>query len=222
MLIDLFFQNPGVGFAWLAVIIIALSVHEFSHAMVAHMKGDPTAEQHGRLTLNPFAHLDPVGLIPLFLFGFGWAKPVPYNPYQFKNPRFDSLMVALAGPGSNLVLAVLAGAGYRILQGIGGDFGLLPMFLLIAALVNLLLLFFNMVPVYPLDGSKILDAVFIKQHHQAWLIKLKVYGPQILFVLVLISIFTQINAFFFVSVPAELACYGLTGESCLRVISAAL
>lgn len=222
MLLQLLFQSPGVGLAWLAVIIIALSVHEFAHAAVAHAKGDPTAEQYGRLTLNPLAHLDLMGLIPLLLFGFGWAKPVPYNPYHFKHPRWDSLMVALAGPGSNLALAAVAGVVYRVLTSTGGDQGLLPAFLLIAALVNLLLFFFNLIPIYPLDGSKILDALFVKPHQQIWLMKLKIYGPQVLLVLVLISLFTHVDTFFFISIPAQLACYGLTGEVCYVAIAGSI
>lgn len=222
MLLELFFQSPAIGFAWLAVIILALTVHEFAHAAVAHAKGDSTAEQHGRLTLNPLAHLDPVGLIPLFLFGFGWAKPVPYNPYHFKHPRKDALLVALAGPASNLVLAAIAGLAYRLVTTMGDQYGLLPAFLIIAALVNLLLFFFNLIPIYPLDGSKILDAVFVKPHQLVWVMKLRIYGPQILFMLVLVSIFTRIDTFFFISIPAQLACYGLTGEVCYAAIIGAM
>lgn len=222
MLIDLFVRNPGVGFAWFAVIIVALSVHEFAHAVVAHVKGDPTPHQYGRLTLNPIAHIELMGLIPMLLFGFGWAKPVPYNPYHFQNPRRDALLVALAGPGSNLALAICAGICYRIITGLSVDFGLLPIFLVIAVLVNLLLAFFNLIPIYPLDGSKILDALFIQKQYQAWILKLKVHGPQILLILVIISIFTRINPFFFISIPAQVACYGLTGDICFAVLSSAL
>lgn len=221
MLIQLFLASPGIGFAWLAVIVIALSVHEFAHAAVAHAKGDTTAERAGRLTLNPLAHLDPIGLIPLFLFGFGWAKPVPYNPYHFQNPRIDALLVGLAGPGSNLLLATLAGITYRII-GNAGETGLLPSFLLIAVLVNLLLFFFNLIPIHPLDGSKILDALVVKPSQQIWLYRIKTHGPNVLLMLVLISIFTNINTFFFVSIPAQLACYGLTGEVCYQAIMGAL
>ncbi len=222
MLIDLFLRSPGVALAWLAVIVMALSIHEFSHALVAHVKGDSTAEQYGRLTLNPLAHLDPIGLIPLLLFGFGWAKPVPYNPYHFKHPRIDSLLVALAGPGSNLALAAISGLVFRALAASGGDYGLLPIFLIISTLVNLMLFFFNLIPIYPLDGAKMIDAVFIKAWHQVWVQRLKVYGPQILLVLVLISLFTNIDTFFFVSIPAQLACYGFTGTACFAQLASVL
>jgi Zn-dependent protease len=222
MLIDLFLRSPGVALAWLAVIVMALSIHEFAHALVAHLKGDSTAEQHGRLTLNPLAHLDPVGLIPLILFGFGWAKPVPFNPYHFKNPRIDSLLVSLAGPGSNLVLAAVSGLVFRGITAAGGDFGLLPVFLIISTLVNLMLFFFNLVPIYPLDGSKMIDAIFVKPQHHMWVQRLKVYGPQVLMVLVLISLFTNIDTFFFVSIPAQLACYGFTGTACFAQLASEL
>lgn len=222
MLLQLFFQSPGVALAWLAVIVVSLTVHEFSHALVAHLKGDSTAEQYGRLTLNPLAHLDPIGFIPLLLFGFGWAKPVPFNPYHFKNPRIDSLLVSLAGPGSNLILAIIAGLAFRFVTAASGDFGLLPVFLIITALVNLMLMFFNIIPIYPLDGSRMVDAIFVKPSQQIWVQRLKVYGPQVLMVLVVISLFTSIDTFFFVSIPAQLACYGLTGKACFAVIASAL
>lgn len=222
MLISLFLQSPAIGLAWIVVILFALTVHEFSHAMVAHMLGDSTAERYGRLTLNPLAHIDWMGLLPLALFGFGWAKPVPYNPYHFQNPRIDALKVALAGPGSNLLLALISGIFYRALFLFDGDFGLLPAFLAISTLINLLLFFFNLLPIYPLDGSKILDAVLVKPQQQMWLYKFRVYGPRILLILVLISILTNVNTFFFISTPAQLACYGLTGDVCFQVLAEAM
>lgn len=222
MLIDLFLNSPLVALAWIVVILFALTFHEFSHAITAHLLGDATAEQHGRLTLNPFAHIDWMGVLPLVIFGFGWAKPVPYNPYYFKKPRWDSLKVSLAGPGSNLLLALLSGAGYRILSAIEGDFGLLPLLLILSVLINLLLFFFNLIPIYPLDGSKILDALFVKPQQQLWLHRLKVYGPRILLILVVISILTNINTFFFISIPAQIACYGITGDVCFSVLAESL
>ena len=87
MFLSLLLESPPLAAAWVAAIFIALTVHEFSHALMAKWRGDRTAEREGRLTLNPIAHIDVMGLIPLLLFGFGWAKPVPYNPYNFKNPN---------------------------------------------------------------------------------------------------------------------------------------
>src|SRR3989344_5157513 len=98
----------------LPVLLIVITVHEFSHALVADRLGDPTPRLAGRLTLNPVAHIDPIGLLMLILVRFGWAKPVPINPYNFKNPRQGSLLVSLAGPGSNFILAWIIAVFFRI------------------------------------------------------------------------------------------------------------
>lgn len=222
MLISLLINNPILGLAWLIVILMALTVHEFSHAAMAHFKGDDTAEKLGRLTLNPFAHIDPIGLIPLLFFGFGWAKPVPINPYHFQNPRRDSLHVALAGPASNLLLAAICGVTYRLVTSTGADVGTLPFLLLVGTIINLMLMFFNLIPIFPLDGSRILDVLLVKPEQQKFLLALKKYGPQALMILVLISLLTHIDAFFFISIPAQIACYGLTGKVCLAAIGAAM
>lgn len=149
----------------IAILIMSVVIHEVSHGFAARAYGDLTAEYEGRLTLNPLKHLDPVGsiLVPAFSyfaggFIFGWAKPVPYNPYNLKEGRWPEAFVALAGPLSNLILALIFGLIIRF-----GAAGLSPAFLHIAAtitFVNLLLMTFNLVPVPPLDGSKLLFAVF--------------------------------------------------------------
>ena len=95
MLLQLLFSSPAIAVAWLVAIFVSLTIHEFSHAWVAKLHGDRTGEREGRLTLNPIAHIDPVGFIPLLLFGFGWAKPVPYNPYNLKNQRWGTALVAV-------------------------------------------------------------------------------------------------------------------------------
>lgn len=146
----------------IAVLIMSVVIHELSHGYTAYYLGDPTAKYAGRLTLNPFKHLDPVGsvLVPIITsfagFVFGWAKPVPYNPYNLRNMRRDELLVAAAGPLSNISVAVLFG----IIMRFGISFGLLPLsFVKIASLVvviNLVLAIFNLIPIPPLDGSKIL------------------------------------------------------------------
>lgn len=214
MFLQLIFSNPIIALTIFAVVIIALTVHEFSHALVGHAKGDPTAEQLGRLTLNPVKHIDPWGLVPFVLFGFGWARPVPFNPYNLKNPRVDALHIALAGPLSNLGLALVFAVAYRVLSEFGALSGLLPVFLVYGVLINLLLMIFNLIPIHPLDGSKILDVLLYKPEHQRTLMAIKQYGPQVLMFLVLLSIFSPINPFFFISVPAEVMCDGFLGTSC--------
>jgi Zn-dependent protease len=149
----------------------ALVVHEVAHGFAAYKLGDPTAKRSGRLSLNPLKHIDPFGtvLLPLMLMVLGWpvfgyAKPVPYNPTYFKNPRRDDLIVGLAGPLSNLVMAVFAGVLAWVFLGLTNDptfanndfFAYFyAMFLPTLALVNLYLMFFNLIPIPPLDGSSI-------------------------------------------------------------------
>jgi Zn-dependent protease len=213
------FSSPLIAIVWIVVIVMALSFHEFAHAFVGHKKGDATAERAGRLTLNPAAHIDPFGFLFLLAFGFGWAKPVPFNPYNLKNPKLDALHIALAGPGSNLVLAAIAGILYQILAALGLLSGLLPLFLVLMVLINLFLVFFNLIPIHPLDGSKILDAVLTKPEHLKILRAIEYYGPRVLMGLIFVSLLTNFNVFFFVSFPSFLTCNLLTGESCSLILS---
>jgi len=143
-------------------ILFSLTVHEFFHAYVAYRFGDSTAKDMGRLTLNPLAHLDLFGTLMMFLsqFRFGWAKPVPVNPYNLKNPRTADLWISAAGPLSNMGLGIIFGLLFRIAY--AGDFGV-PMpvlqFILIAVQINVSLAFFNLIPLFPLDGSHILRSL---------------------------------------------------------------
>lgn len=147
----------------IAILIMSVVIHEVSHGFAAALQGDPTAKLQGRLTLNPLKHLDPFGsvIVPLvtFLaagFAFGWAKPVPYNPYNLKNQRYGELLVALAGPVSNLILGVVFGLIIRL----GGPH-LSPEFIhitILVVIINISLAVFNLIPIPPLDGSKVLFA----------------------------------------------------------------
>lgn len=216
MFLELFFGSPAIAVVWVVAILSSLTIHEFSHALVGKLVGDKTAEREGRLTLNPIAHIDPTGFILLLLFGFGWAKPVPYNPYNLKDPKWDSVKIALAGPLSNLVIAILAGVVFRVLVG-GGvieHLNLLAIFLFLTILLNLFLMFFNVIPVHPLDGSKLFFALFDHPKYAAMRAFVAVRGPQILMFAVLISAFTSLNVFFFVSTPAFATCDALLGQSC--------
>jgi len=147
---------------YLIIVIIALTVHEFSHAWAGHMLGDVTAKQHGRLTLNPVAHIDPYStlLLPvaLILLGspvvFGAAKPVPFNPYAVRYGKWGAALVAVAGPASNLLMAIFVGLYLRFVS-LGGVTG---RFLLQFVFVNLAFFVFNMIPIPPLDGSRVLYA----------------------------------------------------------------
>lgn len=147
-------------------ILLALTLHEYAHGYVAYRFGDPTAKAGGRLTLNPIKHLDPIGTIAFFLINIGWAKPVPVNGAYFKNPRKDMIWVALAGPLSNLVLAVASAIVAKIILHVSQSMPdslvteavLVPLFAMVQASVwiNLVLCIFNFLPIPPLDGSRIL------------------------------------------------------------------
>jgi len=147
----------------IAILIFSIVIHEVSHGAAANYLGAPTAKYAGRLTLNPIKHLDPIGsiLVPLFLvlmrspFLIGWAKPVPINPYNFKDQKYGSAKVALAGPGSNLIVALVFGLTLRFFPEIAATPGLTLIFGYIV-FINILLAIFNLLPVPPLDGSHIL------------------------------------------------------------------
>ena len=150
----------------IVILIMSAVVHEFAHGYAAYKLGDPTAQYEGRLTLNPIPHLDFFGsiLLPGLLllsgspFVLGWAKPVPYNPYNLKNRRWGELIVAIAGPASNVVIALIAGLALQLLPVSEA----LTQFLYLIVFINILLCIFNLIPVPPLDGSKILFSLFPK------------------------------------------------------------
>lgn len=163
-MLDLLTQNPVVFLLVTLVMVMSLSVHEFSHALAADRLGDPTARYLKRLTLNPKAHIDPIGGIFLLLFGFGWGRPVPINPINLKNPRRDSALIALAGPFSNLVIAAVLAVLLHILP-----FNqLLSFFLYQAVFLNLFFAFFNLLPFGPLDGFKIVAGFLPHQLAVQW------------------------------------------------------
>lgn len=165
----------------IVILIVSAVLHEFSHGYAAYLLGDPTAEMEGRLSLNPLVHLDPIGsvLLPLLLvltqspFILGWAKPVPYNPYNFKKRRSGELIVAIAGPASNLILALIFGLMLRFLE---LSVPITEVFDAIV-IINILLMVFNMIPIPPLDGSKILFNILpYTQKTQEFRSRLERYG----------------------------------------------
>ena len=180
-------------------VLFSLSVHEFSHGLAAYAVGDKTAKYSGRLSLNPLAHLDPFGAICLFLFGFGWAKPVPVNPWNFKNKKGGMILTALAGPFSNFLLAFIAMVIYTLLGGLrfsSASFGftLASVFYELAyymIMINLGLGLFNLIPIPPLDGSKVLTAILPERTYFK-LMDSERYGFIILIILINTPIFNSL------------------------------
>ena len=153
-------DEPQVFVAFVIAVILGITFHEFSHAAVATMQGDPTARSQGRLTLNPIAHLDPLGSIALVLAGFGWGRPVPFSPTQLRSRRFGATIVGLAGPAANFLLALVAVIALRIVYpsavtAFDVDFSVILLDMLVT--LNVVLGVFNLLPIPPLDGSRLLS-----------------------------------------------------------------
>lgn len=199
-------------------LLFALTVHEFSHAYIAYRLGDPTARMMGRLTLNPIAHLDPIGSILLLLPPhFGWAKPVPVDARYLAHPRRDMMWIALAGPVSNILLAAMFGTLLRLqpLIPIGTSPAAVAVIRMVqtSVVLNLILAFFNLIPLFPLDGSRILTGILPRDLAERFR-ALEPAGPMILLGLILLGAVTgvriiQILIFPFVNFFALLFTGGL-------------
>jgi len=195
------FSSPFLIIGFFLGIILGLSIHEYFHALAAVKKGDLTPKLAGRLTLNPLAHLDPMGTIFLLIAGFGWGKPVPINPFNLRNPQKDQAIISLAGPLANIVFALILAIPIRLNHfGIGAEGIFYENFILVLRImieINLLLAIFNLLPIPPLDGSKILFA-FVSPQTQA---SLENIGPWILFMLLFTSYLTPFNIFSLTILP---------------------
>lgn len=206
----MFFSNLwdlGIG---ICAILMAITFHEYAHGKVATLLGDSTPADQGRLTLNPFAHLDLIGTLLLVVAGFGWAKPVPVNPFNFRGDRQRGMMlVGIAGPATNLVLAYLAGLGFNLTV---GSFFYLSRFFYYLLLFNVVLAVFNLLPIPPLDGSRVLAWFFPRSTY--FLSQLEVYGSLFLLLLVFTGLVGRIigpvvNAVFtFIQVASSISLFG--------------
>jgi len=182
MLLLTIFQNPFVGLIFVGILILSITFHEFAHALVANICGDPTPKLEGRLTLNPLKHLDLLGSIMLLIIGFGWGKPVPINPSYFKR-KTDDIWVSLAGIITNLILATILSLLLRFLLGhnfVTADSATFQI-LSLAADVNIALAAFNILPIPPLDGSHIVEHLLSPATSEQY----NRIGPLILFAIII-------------------------------------
>jgi len=177
-------------------ILIGLTVHEYCHALVAHMCGDSTSKDQGRVTLNPLKHIDPLGFIMLLVAGFGWAKPVQFNEMNLRNPKYDVIKIALAGPLSNAVIAMILSVIFSVLTSFLPAYSSSTMqvaseVFLYAIYINWGLFIFNLIPLPPLDGSHLLFSQL--RRFPALYDGLYKYGSFLLFGLIIATALTKIN-----------------------------
>lgn len=208
--------DPATLISRMIVLVIAFTVHEFAHAWTADMFGDQTPRMNGRLTLNPLSHLDPMGSLLLLVAGFGWAKPVPVNPYALQRRSSAAMMwVSFAGPLSNFLMAIVGAIPFRIglvsmfsAFGSGGFFPTPAKLLFEFVVINLVLMLFNLIPLAPLDGEKIADFFFPPSWSRV-LDKIRPYGPMILIAIVFLGPFVGLDLIGWILGPPLQALFGL-------------
>ena len=191
MFLFLFERDPSSAVAFLLGLVAGITVHEASHATSAYLLGDDTAYRAGRVTLNPLSHLDVLGSLMLLMAGFGWGKPTPVVPSTHRGGVFGPVAVALAGPVSNLFIVAVCATLYLVPP---FQDGYLYILVVMAAFTNALLFVFNLIPIPPLDGSKVIFP-FLPRALDGFVIFMNQYGPMILLGLILISFVTNLPIF---------------------------
>ncbi len=186
-LISAFLHNPILGMFMLIGILIGITIHEFSHALVAYRLGDPTAKLAGRLTLSPASHLDPLGTLALIFIGFGWGKPTPFDPYNLRNVKRDSALISVAGAASNFFLAIALALPYLFFyytHGLTQSINAIYVYVYPVIFFNVILGVFNLIPVAPLDGFKVLAGLLPKNWYHDFM-QMEPYGIYILILLLI-------------------------------------
>jgi Zn-dependent protease len=207
MFLQLFQSYPSAAVAFLLGLVVGITVHEAAHATSAYLLGDDTAYRDGRVTLNPISHLDVLGSLMLLMAGFGWGKPTPVVPSKLRGGVFGPVAVALAGPVSNLLIVAVCAALYLLPT---FQDGYLFILVVLMAATNALLFVFNLIPIPPLDGSKVLFP-FLPRALDGFVAFMNQYGPMILLGLILISFFTRLPVFSILLAPIRplLTLFGL-------------
>ncbi len=208
MFLSLFQQNPAFAVAVLLGFVVGIVLHEAAHAYSAYLLGDDTAYRAGRVTLNPASHLDVLGSLMLLMAGFGWGKPTPVMPSKLRGGVLGPVAVAFAGPASNLLIVALCAALYLLPA---FNEGYLQLIVLAMAFVNALLFVFNLIPIPPLDGAKVIFP-FLPRSLSGFVAFMNQYGPMILLGLVLVAIFIpRFSVFGFLLAPVRpiLTAFGL-------------
>ena len=184
-MISYLFSNPLVFIIYLMAILVAIAIHEFSHAWTADYLGDPTPRLQGRLKLNPLVHIDKIGMLFLLFFGFGWGKPVQFDPYNLKEPRRDAAIISLAGPSSNFILAIILSLLLRSFIFLQLNFLIIIGSLIFIPMIkmNIILGVFNLLPIHPMDGFKIVAGILPEEKVHEWN-QLQRYGMIFLILLI--------------------------------------
>ena len=196
LIINLLQTNPIVAIAFIIGLVTAITIHEFAHAFVAYRLGDPTAKLAGRLTLNPASHLDPIGTLALLIVGFGWGKPTPFDPFNLRNIKRDSALISVAGAVSNFLLALLLSIPYLVAYFTGNlsmTLNSIYQILSIIIWINLILGVFNLIPIAPLDGFKVLAGLLPRDWYHDF-IQTERYG---IFILLLLLITNTVGRILF-------------------------
>ena len=201
MFLRFFETNPSAAVAFLLGLVIGITVHEASHATSAYLLGDDTAYREGRVTLNPVSHLDLLGSLMLLMAGFGWGRPTPVVPSKLRGGVFGPVAVALAGPVSNLLIVAVCAALY-LLPPFQDSGGYLYILVVMVAFTNALLFVFNLIPIPPLDGSKVIFP-FLPRALDGFVAFMNQYGPMILLGIILVSFVTNLPVFNILLAPVR-------------------